>query len=610
MLGKNAYRYKSWLYKGKELNENDICYQAVNTGSTVGYYDFDYTYWKLNGINLGWEPQTLYYDFEMLKSFSDKLYKNAYVFICIEEFKLLVDHYPDSANYKYYFCLNKKEIYNYKKSTAFVLKTIPCFLLKSLFLQETKQFFHTLSNQLIFIDYDNSLEHDRYWSDFYMNVWKQEFGWSALKSELTKQQITNIRINLKRLEKMLQFCKQNHWNPVIIIPPFSPNLVNLIPEDILEQCLWNPMRHIMEKGYKVLDLLHDKEFEDYHLFRNALTLNEKGKQLFNYKIQKELGISDMADTKTEYEKTYTLINGVNIPWIAFGTGVIWKYTRNKMLFTKIIILQLLQSMRHKKWNRELYGNINIKKILTNAYSAGFRMFDSGRIYAHSEDSIGNTVSAYQDAFIITKCSAMDIDRAYSPDSVEGNLSVSLTNLRRSSVDLYLLHWPEKDWLSHYQQIIEEYKRGRCKAFGACNLKLEHLTTIEQAGLELPMVLQTELHPLNTKEELRKYCDKHKIQLMAHTPTARACSELVDNKIVKALMLKYKKSGVQIVLRWHFQHNIIPVVCTYQITHMSENLDIFDFELTSREMMQIDSLNCNKVILDAQGIDEPNYIFNY
>lgn len=43
--------------------------------------------------------------------------------------------------------------------------------------------------------------------------------------------------------------------------------------------------------------------------------------------------------------------------------------------------------------------------------------------------------------------------------------------------------------------------------------------------------------------------------------------------------------------------------------MQENLNIFDFELDQNEMDSIDKLNCNYVMLDSQGIDDPNYIYN-
>ena len=44
-------------------------------------------------------------------------------------------------------------------------------------------------------------------------------------------------------------------------------------------------------------------------------------------------------------------------------------------------------------------------------------------------------------------------------------------------------------------------------------------------------------------------------------------------------------------------------------HMEENTDILDFSLTDDEMRLIDGMNRNQRLLDARGIDDPNYIYN-
>ena len=142
------------------------------------------------------------------------------------------------------------------------------------------------------------------------------------------------------------------------------------------------------------------------------------------------------------------------------------------------------------------------------------------------------------------------------------------------------------------------------------MSIKDLETIKAAGLELPMVVQTEIHPLCAKKDFREYCQKHGIQLMAHTPTGRYSKELQESPILKNLREKYHKSVVQIIIRWHYQNNVIPVVSTFSKAHMKENLNIFDFELTDDEMIAIDSLDRNKVLLASHGIDDPNYIYNY
>lgn len=313
------------------------------------------------------------------------------------------------------------------------------------------------------------------------------------------------------------------------------------------------------------------------------------------------------------EKAYVLDNGLTLPWISFGTGVIWKYIRNKKMFLKLNFRETLSSVKHLELNRELKGNLFCKRYLNQAYDVGFRLFDTGRIYSCSERYIGKTVAKKSDVRLVTKCSTMDVERSCSPNTVEGNLDFSLRNLGVDCVDVYLFHWPEKNWLEYYRQLTELNGKGKFRAFGACNLTLQHLKEIERAGFLAPMIIQTELHPFNAKIELRKYCQEHGILLMAHTPTARGAKpDGGMGSYLRTLGKKYGKTAVQVILRWHYQNGVIPVVNTFSRAHMQENLDIFDFILTEKEMKRIDELDQGLILLKATGCydDDPNYIYNF
>lgn len=616
MFGKNSSQYKIWVEHSAILKAMPHDCQVVNTGSTPSYRAFDYSLWGVRGFNLAFQPQPLYYDFETIKKYSDHIAKNAIILLCIEEFKLLVDAYEDeSTDHKYYLWLDEDQIRTYNSHKDWLINHVPVVLHPKFVLRDVKQAIKRLfgKENTSLLSKNITKGDDVCNASRWVNGWNRKFGWEH-NQVLRDEQLKNIVINEKRLSDMVGYCLTKGWKPYLLVPPFSPNLTKLISEDILRQCLWEPLERIStRKEVPLLNFYYDERFADYRLYNDALTFNSKGKELFNSTVQEELGFRKnkiMEATTVECKKTYPLRNGVEIPWISYGTGVIWRYTRNIPLFLKFYIKNGLRSVKHMKLNRELQGNMHIKNILLDAYDAGFRMFDTGRIYAHSEDKIGETVSGKPGVFITTKCSWMDITRECSPNDVAGNLDISLKNIKRDKADLYLLHWPEGEWLDTYKQIIEEYKKGRCRSFGTCNMKVEHLKQIEEAGLELPMVMQTEMHPLNTKKKLREYCKEKGIQLEAHTPTARNDKELRESDTMKKLGTKYNKSSVQITIRWHYQNGVIPVVSTFSGEHMKENLDIFDFELTEADMKEIDALDKGKVLLDSQGIDDPNYIYNY
>ena len=637
MFGKNSDTYIQWQYNWDRFNNMPRELDVINLGSTMAAYDFNYELWKKSGVkgfNLASSPQTLYYDLQVLEQFGGHLKKGATVIICLAEYSFLVEKYDsDYHNYKYYGYLDHERILNYSSKKENLIKNIPSKLDSRLSQQEKKK---ALKNVL-------GLKTTKKVCDIYIHArqvmtgWKHEFGWDNGYS-ITREQEESISRTWEILQKIFSYCTEHGFKAVVVVPPFAKYLKEIMPEKILEECLWKYRSIIKDKGIKVIDFWNDDNLQKHELYDNSLCLNETGRDIFNELIQHELfGTEIDSNIKAIYKKGnddsidqvrhqtlnntgkarvgkiskhYVLRNGVEIPWISYGTGVVWKYTRNPGLFLKVNAKQVAFSIYRRKWNRELQGNIHIKEVLNSAYDVGFRMFDTGRIYAKSEKSIGDTISNKKDVFVTSKCSAMDVERDCSPNSVRGNLEISLRNLKRDKLDLYLLHWPEGEhWLEYYAQIIDAYKAGKVRAFGACNLKMEHIKAIQDAGLELPMVIQEECHPFYTREDVRAFCRENCIQFEAHTATMRSNPIALENDVLLSIAKKYNKTVPQIIIRWHYQNDVIPVCSSFSKHHMKENMEVFDFDMTEDEMKAIDGLNMDYVCLDATGIDDPNYIFN-
>lgn len=308
-----------------------------------------------------------------------------------------------------------------------------------------------------------------------------------------------------------------------------------------------------------------------------------------------------------------LLNGKSIPCIALGTGVVKRFYRNKRLYIKDTVIAILRSFKHRKIVRFLKNDITIQKTLKTAIEEGYRLFDTGRLYGHSEKYIGNAISTYDRSqfYIITKVSDVDLLRYKDAPSVHDNLSLSLKFLNTDYVDAYLLHFPSENWKQMYKDIELEYKMGRAKTIGICNFDADELKELLQFCEVKPAICQIELHPLNTKRELRKICAENGIVIMAHTPTAGMSKKVVDSDIITSLVSKYHKSAAQIIYRWHYQNSVIPIVASTSYSHLKENLDIFDFSLTDDEMTNIESLN-EDYSFDKNNNkcnDHPDFIYN-
>ncbi len=285
MWGKGAPQYKLWKERQQVLMNMPYHLKVVNTGSTAGYKAFDYAYWDVLGFNLGSQPQPLYYDFEVLKKYSDHIDRNAWVFICIEGFKFLVDHYEDrKANYKYYFYLDSGQIHGYEKKVDWQLRHFPFLASHSFLKAEVKSaFFKKVQSKPSMST--SCREQDEYHANRFLRMWDEEFGWDRCGYQLNERQRKDIETNYSRLVEMLDYCMSHAWKPVIVIVPFSPSIMTRLPENILEECLWKQIKKIEMSGAVVLDFYYDSDFDDVQLYEEAIALNERGKELFNRKLQ-------------------------------------------------------------------------------------------------------------------------------------------------------------------------------------------------------------------------------------------------------------------------------------------------------------------------------------
>ena len=256
------------------------------------------------------------------------------------------------------------------------------------------------------------------------------------------------------------------------------------------------------------------------------------------------------------EKFMFLSNGVKIPSIGFGT--------------------------YKSGDDE-----ETAKIIKNALNLGYKMIDTASFY-NNEVGIGNGIKESgidrKDIFIVTKL--WNDDHGY--DNTIEAFNKSLNNLQVDYIDLYLIHWPNKLNAETWRAFEHLYETGKVKAIGVCNFKVEHLEELKKTAKIMPMVNQVEIHPFSTKNNIINYCKDNNIKVVAWSPISRG--RVLSNELMIDLSQKYKKSIVQIVLRWHMQKGVIPIPKSSNENRIKENIDIFDFEISSEDMKAIDSLD--------------------
>ena len=179
------------------------------------------------------------------------------------------------------------------------------------------------------------------------------------------------------------------------------------------------------------------------------------------------------------------------------------------------------------------------------------------------------------------------------NDVEGAMRycVLLSRVRKKlkRVDIYLLHWPAREFISRWKALEELYEAGRVKAIGVSNFKKHHLEELAAHANIKPMVNQIEAHGYFMDEETIAYCLEQGIALQAWRPLMRT-GHMLENQDIAKIGERYGKTAAQVALRYLLQRGFTVIPKSVHVERMQENIDIFDFELTEDEMRFMRSLN--------------------
>ena len=224
---------------------------------------------------------------------------------------------------------------------------------------------------------------------------------------------------------------------------------------------------------------------------------------------------------------------------------------------------------------------------TYALDNGYELIDTANFYVN-ERGVGRGMrassKAREDIFLETKI---------WPSSYESDTAVEETLERLSTdyIDLLLLHQYAGDIRTGYRHLEEAYKAGKVRAIGISNFPIEGLRRFLGESEIKPSLIQVECHPYFPQTELKALLKEHNIALQAWFPLGgRGNASIMSEPVIEEIAKTHGKSPAQVILRWHVQlgHSIVPGSKTP--SHIAENLDLFNFELTNEEMAQINGLD--------------------
>jgi diketogulonate reductase-like aldo/keto reductase len=232
-----------------------------------------------------------------------------------------------------------------------------------------------------------------------------------------------------------------------------------------------------------------------------------------------------------------------------------------------------------------------RDAVRSALDAGYRHIDTAAAYGN-EREVGEAVHASgldrSDVFLETKIWISD----YGYDETLHGFEKSAGKLGVDQIDLLILH---QALPSAFNRTLEAYRAletlladGKVRAIGVSNFTVDHLTTLLDRAEVVPAVNQIEAH--------------------REGEHASALEDPVIGEVAEA----HRKSPAQVMLRWGIQHGRSVIPKSTKPSRIAENIDVFDFELTSDQMAAIDALDTGRrggpepeaITLEAFGRDIP------
>ncbi len=233
-----------------------------------------------------------------------------------------------------------------------------------------------------------------------------------------------------------------------------------------------------------------------------------------------------------------------------------------------------------------------------ALKSGYRLIDTAKYYGNESEvgkavarAISDGICKREEIFITTKL----LPWSSNPDR---DIEDSLQELGVSYIDLCLLHQhgSASGDDAVYNSMIRAVKGGRVRSIGISNFYTGKAVSHFINDFEIPpAVIQNENHLKYQNSSLKNWAAKKGIFIESYYPFGGRghTAEHLKNPQVLEIANKHNKAAAQVIVRWHLQEGYIAIPGSSNSSHIAENFDIWDFQLSDSEMKELSKLNTGK-----------------
>jgi len=224
-----------------------------------------------------------------------------------------------------------------------------------------------------------------------------------------------------------------------------------------------------------------------------------------------------------------------------------------------------------------------------ALEAGYRHVDTAQAY-RNEDAVGEGIARAdvdrEELFVATKVHPDDL----APGDVRATTRDRLDRLGLERVDLLYVHWPlsaydPEETMPAFQALHDE---GLVERIGVSNFEPHHIEHVRKV-LDVPVFAnQVEMHPLLPQEEIREFCEREGVELVAYSPLARG--EVFDVPELQAVAEKHGVSEARVSLAWLREKGVAAIPKATSRAHIRDNWQSLRLELDDEDVARIDAID--------------------
>ena len=229
---------------------------------------------------------------------------------------------------------------------------------------------------------------------------------------------------------------------------------------------------------------------------------------------------------------------------------------------------------------------------------GYRLIDTARIYGN-EEGVGRGIQRAIDEGLVTREEIFVTTKMWTDDYDNGAEAIdrSLERLGLDYIDLMILHHsqPRND-VAAYQAMEQAVEDGKLRSIGLSNYYTpEDFDRLVNATTITPALMQNETHPYHQSTGMKDHLAQYGTVMESWFPLGGRgnTQTLFNDETISAIATAHGKTSAQVILRWHLQAGNIAIPGSSNEAHISENFDIFDFELTDAEMQRIAAMDQNR-----------------